>query len=155
MDLIEYHEAGPKDLEIVLALRKQFSDELVGKQDPVLEEKLVNSLRDYFLKELSKNYLCWYATVNGEVASIAGMTIRIQPGNVRNPSGVWGYIMSVYTLPQYRRKGLSANVLRRLMQSAREKGVRAFELHATAEGEAVYVKEGFVKHKEPTYRLIF
>jgi GNAT superfamily N-acetyltransferase len=148
----EYIKATAADIDIVVQMRLRFSHEYAGKQAVEVEDHLKNNLIEYFKKELDKNYLCWYVKVNGEVASIAGMVIRISPGNVRNPSGIWGYIMSVYTLPQFRKQGLSKNILERLLNTAKERGVTAFELHATKDGEPVYQKAGFDYFQEPTYR---
>ena len=60
--------------------------------------------------------------------------------------------MNVYTLPKYRRMGLSKNLLERLVETAKQRGITAFELHATKDGEPVYQKAGFEKFSEPTYR---
>ncbi|MCE3260034.1 MAG: acetyltransferase [Bacteroidetes bacterium] len=152
MELIDYFLATHSDIPMIVDQRIIFSDSLVGKQDVAVETHLRKSLTGYFEKELNKNYIVWYATVNGKVASIGGLGIRVQPGNIKNPSGVWGYIMSIYTVPEHRRKGLSKNILNRLIESAREMGVTAFELHATKEGEPLYIQSGFEIHQEPTYR---
>ena len=152
MSHTEYIKATAADIDAVVEMRMLFSIEYAGVQSPEVEVQLRQNLSDYFIKELDKNYLCWFAKVDGEVASIAGMVIRINPGNVKNPSGIWGYIMNVYTLPKYRRMGLSKNILERLVESAKERGITAFELHATKDGEPVYQKAGFEKFGEPTYR---
>ena len=107
MSQTEYIKATAADIDAVVEMRMLFSIEYAGVQSPEVEAQLRQNLSDYFIKELDKNYLCWFAKVDGEVASIAGMVIRINPGNVKNPSGIWGYIMNVYTLPKYRRMGLS------------------------------------------------
>ncbi|OYU95961.1 MAG: hypothetical protein CFE21_05975 [Bacteroidetes bacterium B1(2017)] len=151
---IKFHLANSSDTEAVVKILKQFSDESNGMQAPDLEEKLTELRRDYFRKQLNKNYICWYATINGEMASIAGLICRDQPPTSKNLSGKWGYLFGVYTLPEYRRKGLSKNILQRLMHTAMERGITAFELHATKEGEIVYIKEGFEIYSEPTYRKI-
>lgn len=153
MQSIEYKQATAEDIDKVINMRIWFSDVLVGKQSEENEKMMRAALHDYFADELDKNYLCWYATVDGELASMAGLVMRRVPGNIRNPTGRWGYIMNVFTLPQYRRMGLSKGVMARLMQHGREQGVKAFELHATPEGEHVYVNMGFFLHNEPTYRL--
>lgn len=153
-DEVKFHLATSIDAEAVLKILKQFSDESNGIQTPELEEKLNELRMAYFSKQLDKNYICWYATVNGKMASIAGLILRDQPPTVKNISGKWGYVFGVYTLLEYRRKGLSKNILQRLMNTAMERGVTAFELHATKEGELVYIKEGFELYNEPTYRKI-
>ncbi|MES2704522.1 MAG: GNAT family N-acetyltransferase [Bacteroidota bacterium] len=152
---ITFLEAGEDDVDIVTDYRMAFSDELNGKQSEAIERNLRDNLNAYFKAELGRNYICWYASVNGDVAAIGGLGIRVVPGNIKNPSGVWGYIMSIYTVPQYRRQGLCKQILERLVNTARERGVTAFELHATKEGEPVYVQSGFVQHSEPTYRKFF
>jgi GNAT superfamily N-acetyltransferase len=155
MDTITYHEATPADAQLLTDFRILFSDELAGKQDPIIENQLRESLLTYFQQETRKSYLCWYASVNGKPASVAGLGIRVAPGNIRNPSGRWGYIMSVYTLPEHRGKGLSTQTLNMLIASARQQGINAFELHATQAGEPIYIKNGFILHPEPTYRKFF
>lgn len=152
MDNIEFHLATAADLEIILEYRIRFGEELVGKQAATDEAALRESLAEYFTHELDKNYICWYATQDGKVVSIAGMVVRVGPGNVKNPSGRWGYIMNVYTLPEYRGRGLSTAVMDRLLATGEERGITAFELHATPAGEPVYIKAGFKIHGEPTYR---
>ncbi len=154
MDDILYFRATDKDIDKLVDLRIIFSDELYGKQPPEKEAEMRKNLRSYFEKEINRNYISWYAVVDGHVAAIAGMVIKTLPGNIKNPSGVWGYIMSVYTSPAHRGKGLCRNVLERLMETAGQMGISAFELHATAAGEPVYVACGFYKHHEPTYRKI-
>jgi GNAT superfamily N-acetyltransferase len=152
MKTIEYHLATAADVAIIVDCKMLFSDELAGKLPPEADQTLRQILLEYFSREVNRNYICWYATVDGSVASIAGVVVRQGPGNISNPSGVWGYLMNVYTLPQYRKMGLSANVLDRLMSTAADRGITAFELHATEAGEALYVKAGFKLHSEPTYR---
>jgi GNAT superfamily N-acetyltransferase len=58
----------------------------------------------------------------------------------------------MYTVPEFRRMGISSNILNRLVDTGKEMGITAFELHATEVGEHVYKKNGFLIHNEPTYR---
>jgi ribosomal protein S18 acetylase RimI-like enzyme len=152
MNHIEYHLATLQDIDIVVDFRIEFAIVLGGRIPEAVEQKLRELAYDYFGEELDKNYLCWYATVNGEPASVAGMVLRRNPGNIKNPSGRWGYIMNVYTRPEYRRMGLSTNIMQRLEETAVSRGITAFELHATNEGEPLYLQQGFEVHPEPTYR---
>jgi GNAT superfamily N-acetyltransferase len=153
MESIEYIRATAKDIQILTDMRLLFSNELIGKQPQAAEEILEVNLKEYFSGEINKTYFSWYATVDGEVAAIAGMGIRVQPGNFKNPSGKWGYLMSVYTKPEYRKRGLSGELIQRLIETAKDLGITALELHATQEGEPVYLRKGFFRHNEPTYRM--
>ena len=44
------------------------------------------------------------------------------------------------------------NALWLAMEEGKKYGITAFELHATKDGERVYIQEGFVHHNEPTLR---
>ena len=83
---------------------------------------------------------------------IGSVHIRRVPGNFKNPSGVWGYLMNMYTLPEYRGRGICSRILTLLVDEGRQLGITAFELHATEQGRPVYEKNGFEIHHEPTLR---
>lgn len=89
-----------------------------------------------------------------DVAGIGSMMIRLAPANFKNKTGKWAYIMNMYTIPAYRRKGVCKGILNELVEKGKKMGIGAFELHATKEGELVYKQNGFVIHSEPTYRKL-
>ena len=154
MDELTYVLATAADARIVTDLRIAFADELVGKAPEEQGKKLRESLENYFSAELNKNYICWLAKAGEEVIAAGGLVIRTGPGNIKNLSGITGYLMNIYTAPEHRRKGISGNIVNRLTETAKERGITAFELHATKAGEPLYVKNGFVLFPEPTYRKI-
>lgn len=153
MEVINYTFANETHIPIIVALRIKFLLEFGGPQSQEAQEDLRKVLNVYFEKHLkNKTYICWFATVNGEVAGIGGMTMREHPGNFKNVSGKIGYVINMYTAPDFRKKGICATILDKLQETAATMGVHAYELHATKEGEPVYVKNGFELHNEPTYR---
>ncbi len=154
-DDIRLHQAMEADIDMIVGMRTLFADELAGKQDSDTELYLRSKLTEYFAEELNKTCICWYATVNEQPVSIVAVVLRKQPGSLKNPTGRWGYFMNVYTLPPFRRLGISSMLLNRAMEHAVSLGYRAFELHATKDGEATYLKNGFTLHAEPTYRRFF
>lgn len=64
-----------------------------------------------------------------------------------------GYLLSMYTEPAHRRKGLAAAIVRAAVAWAHEQGMERVSLHAAPLGRRVYERAGF----ERTYemRLIF
>ncbi len=110
-------------------------------------------MTDYFSRETAKSKcISIIAKYDGASAGIGSIQIREQPGNIKNPSGKWGYIMNMYTVPTFRRKGICKGILNELVVEAAKLGITAFELHATKESEIVYKQSGFEIHNEPTYR---
>lgn len=61
-----------------------------------------------------------------------------------NPTGRKGYIMNMYTRPEWRRKGIATKVLDLLIENARGRGITAISLEATEMGRPLYEKYGFV-----------
>lgn len=62
-----------------------------------------------------------------------------------NPSGKKAYIMNMYTVSEYRRRGVAYQTLDKLVQEAKERGIFAISLEATDMGRPLYEKYGFVK----------
>jgi len=145
MENISYHKATPDDIETLVEYRTRFAIELKGERP--LEE--INNL-----KKQMTNYFAKATADNTCISFIAkcGYEIREMPGNFKNPSGKWGYIMNMYTVPKFRKQGISTRILNELIEEGKKVGITAFELHATPAGERVYIKNGFEFHKEPTLR---
>lgn len=152
-NLITYHKATPDDVSILVENRILFATELAGSIEEFVVQSLRKQMLQYFAKATVDNScISVIAKCDGAVAGIGSVHIREMPGNVKNPSGKWGYIMNMYTVPEHRRKGICKGIVNALVEEASKFGVTGFELHATPEGEMVYKQEGFVQHKEPTYR---
>ena len=72
---------------------------------------------------------------------------RVMP-TYHNLTGRKGYIMNMYTRPEYRRKGIAFHTLDLLVQDAREKGITSVSLEATEAGRPLYEKYGFSDMKD-------
>lgn len=150
---IRYRLASLSDIEIITEMRIAFLSELNGKPDTASEQLLRASLHTYFTRSIpEQSFICCLAETENEVVGIGAVVLRQRAGHFKNPEGKEGYIMSMYTKPAFRKRGISGNILRRLISEAKLLGTNYFELHATAEGEPLYIKNGFLKHNEPTYR---
>ncbi len=150
---ISYHKAGIEDVESLVNNRILFALELSGVQNEESIQSLRNQMTQYFSKAMLDNTcISFIAKCDGIVSGIGSMHIREMPGNFKNPSGKWAYIMNMYTVPEYRRNGICKSILNLLVEEGKKSGITAFELHATNDGEKVYIQEGFIHHNEPTLR---
>jgi GNAT superfamily N-acetyltransferase len=52
-------------------------------------------------------------------------------------------IANMYTLPEYRKKGIATELMRLQIEEAKMRGVKIINLSATADGRKVYEKLGF------------
>lgn len=153
MSNVKYYKALSFQAELLADSRIDFLEEFWGKQADEQRQILKKSLLSYFSKTVEDGtYICFIAKDEDRFAGVGGLVIREQPGSFKNPSGQVGYIMNMYTAPEYRRQGICTEILHLLLKEAKRRGITMFELHATKEGEQVYIKEGFQLHPEPTYR---
>jgi GNAT superfamily N-acetyltransferase len=155
MENITYHLATENDIALLTELRATFVEDLKGKQKEEDLAEVNRHFREYLEQALTDgSYISWYAKTGDDVVGVGGIVLRRQPGNLKNPSGKWGYVMNMYTHPEHRKQGIAGALINKLMDSAREAGYHSFELHATPAGAPVYEKEGYQLHAEPTYKKI-
>lgn len=153
MKNITYYKATINDTSVLVENRILFALELSGEQDQGIIQVLRKQMTDYFSKATADNTcISFIAKCNGIVAGIGSVHLREMPGNFKNPSGKWGYIMNMYTVPGFRRRGICKNILNLLVEEGKQFGITAFELHATEEGVLVYSQNGFELLDEPMYR---
>lgn len=74
-------------------------------------------------------------------------------GGPGNPSGESGYVFSVATDPEHRRRGYSRRCMTALLGWYRERGIRVVDLRASPEAEPLYRSLGFVRTPDPAMRL--
>ena len=61
-----------------------------------------------------------------------------------NPTGRVAYVTNMYTLPEYRKQGISSHLLKLLVEEAKKLGYSLVRLHASSDGRSIYSKIGFV-----------
>ena len=148
-----FHKATLNDIEALVDNRILFALELSDGQNEEAIQLLRVQMINYFSKATLENTcISFIAKCDEIVAGIGSVHLREMPGNFKNPSGKWGYIMNMYIVPKHRRKGICKNILNLLVEEGKKNGITAFELHATKAGEKVYTQEGFMHHNEPTLR---
>jgi len=54
--------------------------------------------------------------------------------------------LNMYTIPQYRGKGIARSLLEKLIEECKKTGVRRIWLHASDVGKPLYTKMGFTFH---------
>ena len=150
---IIYYKATAADVPVLVEYRIRFAVEVRGEQRPEEVNNLRLQLTGYFSEATVNDTCISFIAKNGnDVVGIGSVHIRQMPGNFKNPSGKWGYIMNMYTVPEFRKRGISSRILQKLISEGQKAGVTAFELHSTKSGEPVYLKNGFEFHSEPTLR---
>ncbi|HEY3645825.1 MAG TPA: GNAT family N-acetyltransferase [Gammaproteobacteria bacterium] len=88
-------------------------------------------------------YFGWFAEAEGRVVSGIGMMAIEWPPHPLHLEPLRGYILNVYTEPEWRGRGLAKRLTGLAMDAARERGLNLTILHATEMGKSLYAKLGF------------
>lgn len=148
MELL-YKRATSEDLELLVKTRIEVL-RAANKLDASVDMAMVEEQSsDYYRKSLADESHIAYLVFDGDrFAGAGGVSFyRVMP-TYHNPSGYRAYIMNMYTKPDYRRRGIAYTTLGLLVTAAKEKGVSAITLEATAMGRPLYERFGFVVMKD-------
>ncbi|GAA3797624.1 GNAT family N-acetyltransferase [Streptomyces phyllanthi] len=91
----------------------------------------------------------------GALAALVAGTVEYRIGRADNPHGCVGYVFSVATDPDARRRGYARACMETLLDWFRERGTAQVDLNASAEAEPLYASMGFVRKPDPSMRLTF
>ena len=108
---------------------------------------LVPALKDYYDRHLKDGtFVSWLAMDEEKIVGTSGMSFVEKPPYFGCPSGKIGLLSSMYTLNEYRRKGIAKELLGRVVQEAKEYGCGAVQITASDMGVLLYTDFGFVKN---------
>ncbi|MFD7441958.1 GNAT family N-acetyltransferase [Streptomyces sp. NPDC059909] len=146
--------ARPDDAEELVRLRTVMHDSLVAAPNPDTswQPAAVESLRKR-LADPDGNLTAFVVDRPGGLAACAVGTIEYRLGGPGNPAGTTGYVFSVATDADRRRRGHSRACMEGLLAWFQEHGVRRIDLRASQEGEPLYASLGFVRTPDPAMRL--
>lgn len=134
------------DLDTLIALRFALFRDLGKPLDAVAATALAMAMRAYFTEELpTGRFIGWLACdASGAAIGSGGFVFVRRPPQPGDHSGHEGYIMNMYTVPAWRGRGVASQLVRAILDFARDAGVRRVHLHASEQGRPVYERAGFV-----------
>ena len=141
--MIEYRMMTAGDIDEYVALRiRQLREE--GATEDI---DLAPALRDYYVRHLSDGtFAAWLAVEGGRIVGTSGMSFAEKPPWFSGPTGRLGLLSSMYTLPEYRRRGIGRALLSRVVDEARQRGCGSVWITASDMGVLLYTDFGFVKN---------
>lgn len=158
-DNFQIRLAAVADLELISWHRaRMFQD--MGELPPDLFESFhvqsLETLQRMFGRGKYVGWLASPANEPGQIVSGAGLQLREVPphpqtnsnGKIDIVSGRQAIIQNVFTEPGWRRRGLAALLIERIIDWTREQGIDSLVLHASDEGRALYERLGFIATTE-------
>ena len=138
---IEYKRLTERELNTFIDMRiHQLREE--GAKEKI---DLVPALRDYYNRHMADGtFVSWLAFDGDRIIGTSGMSFVEKPPYFGCPSGKMGLLSSMYTNPDYRRKGIARELLFRVVQDAKEYGCGTVQITASDMGVKLYTDFGFV-----------
>ncbi len=150
--------ALPDDADEVLRLRQVMIDSVFSGDSsatdwhveslPVLRERLAEPDGDFAAFVVDR------PDRPGALAALAAGTLEYRIGKAGNPRGRVGYVFSVATDPDARRRGYARACMAELLEWFREREVGQVDLTASAEAQPLYESLGFARTGDPFMRLM-
>ena len=103
----------------------------------------INQLRE---EGATEDIVSWLAVDGEKIIGTSGMSFVERPPYFSCPSGKTGILSSMYTDPDYRRKGIAKELLSRVVEEARNYGCGSVQITASDMGVLLYTDFGFVKN---------
>ena len=142
--------ATKEDIKELIRMRIAYMIDDFGFVSDIERKGMETQLPDYFNRKLGTELIAFVAKDEDRIVSVAYLHIIEMPANSILLNGLYGDVLSVYTLPEYRGKGLCTQLMKNLVAYGKERGLGRIDLSATKEGYPIYSKIGF-KDRENRY----
>ena len=149
MENLTFRLADLSDLDLLTRSRLQAIRTYRGLPETEPLPELEISVRAYYRWALETgSHMAVLALRGDRLAATGGIDFRREMPSYGNPAGRSGYIMNIWTDPEFRGQGIAWRVLDILTAAARERGCLSVSLHATDMGRPLYRRYGFSAGEE-------
>ncbi len=151
---ITIREAATSELAIILHHRRSmFRDMGEGTVEEL--DRMVVVAKPWLERALADgSYRHWLALDgSGRVAGGGGVLLGPWPANPKDACTERAVILNVYTEPEFRKRGIARQIMVTILAWIKQRGLRAVNLHASAEGRRLYEKLGFTATNEMRLRF--
>lgn len=138
---IEYRRLTENELDVFIDMRINQLREEGAKEDIDLKP----ALKEYYNRHMADGtFVSWLAWDGDNIIGTSGMSFVEKPPYFGCPSGKMGLLSSMFTNPNYRRKGIAKELLSRVINDAKEYGCGTVQITASDMGVKLYTNFGFV-----------
>ena len=144
--MIYERKLSMEDLEQFIKLRVEMlmSDKSINYD----KDEIINQTIPYVKENLNESLHIWGVFEDDDLISMAAMEIlkRLPTPKKENLNSEIGYICSVYTKPEYRKRGYANKLMSNIFEYANNLGITRFKLSShNPNAIRIYEKYGFKK----------
>ena len=144
IDNLTFRQATVEDIPDLIDCRiRQLIDE---GQSP--DKDITASNTEYFSEYMESGQMEeWVCEDAGRIIATGAILWFRFPPSFTNGEGLKAYITNIYTDPDYRRRGIAKELLRRVTEEARAYGCGAVQITASDMGVLLYSDFGFARNR--------
>lgn len=146
---MRFYRAGCGDIELLVETRLEVLREVFGIDDDMDLSGSEESNRKYYQQYLgSGEHIACLVFDAGDFMGCGALCLHNEMPSPENKTGKCGHLMNIYVRSQYRRRGIGEQIVRWLIEQAKEQGVAKITLDTTALGQPLYESIGFRTHSD-------
>lgn len=130
-------------IEEFWALRRALLSELGELPGGGEAQTFEEASRVYFLSHIGRDLFCWGIPAEDGLAACGSLCLFERLPYPGNPAGREGYLLNVYTRPEFRGKGYASRILEEMIRFAGKNGIGRLWLSASDMGRPLYRRAGF------------
>lgn len=143
---MNYRLATSDDIDLLVEMRLDFIN--ANGDDEKCEELRKNCYRYFYDKAFNEDSCdVVLAEEDGTCIGTGIVFYYDSVPSLFNPTGKNSYVTSMYVAPGYRCRGIGTEILERVIECAKRRGVTAMFLSASEMGRPLYEKRGFSDSK--------
>lgn len=141
-----------EDIEEISRLRVMQQKEDWKELYPNKDEELYIETKNYLEEHLNNNIYFFIEIIDNKIVATCGLQIiRYMPQCLG--SGIEGYMCDVFTLKEYRRRGIQTNLIKECIKFANENNVMKLKLSSdNPDAIRIYQRQGF-EHDERVMKM--
>ncbi len=146
--------ASTEDLETLVAHRRAMFHDM-GYNDDAALDTMSAKFRVWLLEHMNAgDYHAWLVSASdGSIAAGAGLWLMDWPPHMIGQGVRRGNILNVYTIENFRRRGLARRLMDAVLLWCRENRIDTVILHASPDGRSLYESMGFTPTNEMRLHL--
>jgi GNAT superfamily N-acetyltransferase len=144
-DDFNIRQATLQDLAVLVRHRRVMFVEATGAK----ADKELDAMGEGYSRHIQKslptgNFKAWIIeTKEHKIAASGGITVYEQPPRPQDETLRYVYVHSIYTEPEFRRRGIARKILTTIVDYCRDKKFKTLTLHAVEASRPLYESFGF------------
>lgn len=147
---IEIKKANLQDIPLLITWRVRVLHEVFADSLSVDWNFLEAQNEAYYIRHLAENDHTAFFALNeqSEVVGCGGICYQAEMPSPDNMTGLCGYLMNIYTVPEIRGRGVGRKIIEALIADARARNTGKIYLESSEAAKDLYEEVGFSPMKD-------